>query len=105
VDGRSGGVTWSTVNTFHHGDAITLWGFTSGTSTGFDASTGQSNFTFDGTAGYQGATIHSELGGAGTGVNASLTVAGMSVADAASKLTLSTGSVGGSAYLYVAYTG
>ncbi len=104
VDGRGGGLTWSTVNNFHHGDAATIWGFVGGTSTGFNAASGQGAFTFDGVQGYHGATLHSELGGAGTGVNASLTIAGMSVADAASKLTVTTGSVGGNAYLYVAYT-
>lgn len=104
VDGRSGGVTWSTINGFHHGDAVTVWGFT-GASTGFSAATGKGAFSLDGVQGYQGATIHSELGGAGTGVNASFTLAGMSVADAQAKLTLSTGTVQGNTYLYVAYTG
>lgn len=105
VDGRGGGVTWSTINNFHHGDAVTLWGFVGGTSTGFNGATGQGALTLDGIQGYQGATLHAELGGAGTGVNASLTIAGLSVADAASKLTITTGSIGSSSYLYVAYTG
>ena len=105
VDGRGGGVTWSTINNFHHGDAVALFGFVAGTSTGLDATTGQGAFTTDGAKGYQGATLHAELGGAGTGVNASLTIAGLSVADAASKLTVTTGSIGSSNYLYIAYTG
>ena len=105
VDGRGGGVTWSTINNFHHGDAVTLFGFVAGTSTGLDATTGQGAFTTDGAQGYQGATLHAELAGAGTGVNASLTLVGLSVADAASKLTVTTGSIGSSSYLYVAYTG
>jgi len=105
VDGRGGGITWSTINNFHHGDAVTLFGFVAGTSTGFDGTTGQGAFTLDGVQGYQGATLHAELGGAGTGVNASLTIAGLGVADAASKLTVTTGSIGSSSYLYVAYTG
>ena len=98
VDGRGGGVIWSTVANFHHGDAVTLWGFTAGTST--MPWTAQ-----EGAQGYQGATIHSELGGAGTGVNASVTFAGVSLADAQSKLTTSTGSVDGNAYLQITYTG
>ena len=105
VDGRGGGVTWSTVVNFHHGDAITVWGFVGGTSTGVQSDTGQGAFSDDGAVGYQGATIHSELGGAGTGVNASLTIAGMAAADAASKLTLTTGSIGDSPYLQITYTG
>ena len=105
VDGRGVGETWSTVNNFHHGDAITLWGFVDGTSTGFDTTTHQGSFVIDGAAGYKGATIHSETNGAGSGVNASFTISGLSVADAAAKLTLSTGSVEGHAYLYISYTG
>ncbi len=105
VDGRSGGTTWSTINNFHHGDVITLWGFTAGSSTGFDTASGKAAFVTDGVTGYQGATIHSELGGAGTGVNASLTIAGLSVADAASKLSVSTGTIGAEHFLYIAYTG
>ena len=105
VDGRGVGETWSTVNNFHHGDAITLWGFVGGTSTGFDTTTHQGSFVIDGTAGYKGATIHSETNGTGSGINASFTISGLSVADAATKLTLSTGSVEGHAYLYVSYTG
>lgn len=104
VDGRAGGTTWSTINNFHHGDNITLWGFTAGSSTGLNAA-GQGAFVTDGVTGYQGATIHSELGGVGTGVNASLTIAGLSVADAASKLSVSTGTIGAEHYLYIAYTG
>ncbi len=59
----------------------------------------------DGAAGQQGATIHSELGGAGTGVNGSVTFAGISLADALAKFTVTTSTVGGNAYLNIAYTG
>ena len=98
VDGRGGGVTWSTVVNFHHGDAVTVFGFQAGVSTRpWTAS--------DGAQGYQGATIHSELGGAGTGVNASVTFAGISQADADAKFTVLTGTVENAPYLYVAYTG
>ena len=98
VDGRGGGVTWSTVVNFHHGDAVTLFGFQDGTST-------RPWTAVDGATGYQGATIHSELGGAGTGVNDSVTFAGISLADAQAKFTVTTGTVGTTPYLYVAYTG
>ena len=96
VDGRSGG-TWSTIVNFHQGDSLTLWGFQPGTSTlPWTAS--------DGTAGYTGATIHAELAGAGTGVNASATFAGLTMDDV-QHLTTITGTVGGLAFLNVAYTG
>ena len=81
VDGRSDGATWSTVANFHHGDAMTLWGFQDGVST-------RPWTALEGATGYQGATIHSELGGAGTGVNASVTFAGISQADALAKFTV-----------------
>jgi Ca2+-binding RTX toxin-like protein len=98
IDGRGGAVTWSSVVNFHRGDAVTIFGFTAGTSTlPFTAS--------DGAAGYTGATLHSELSGAGTGVNGSVTFAGISLADAQTKFTISTGNVGGADYLQIAYTG
>ena len=97
VDGR-GGQTWSTLVNFHHGDALTLWGFQPGVSTNpWTAS--------DGAAGYAGATLHSELVGAGTGVSASATFAGLTLDDVQSKLSVSSGTVGGLSYLNVAYTG
>ncbi len=95
VDGRDG-TTWSSILNFHPGDAMTLFGFQAG----------QSAFSWtasDGAAGFQGATIHAELGGAGTGTDASITFAGISIADAQSKFTVSTGTTGGAGYLYVAY--
>ncbi len=98
VDGRGGASTWSTIANFHHGDSFTLFGFNAGTST-------RPWTALDGAAGHQGATIHSELGGAGTGVNGSVTFAGISLADAQAKFAITTGTVGGSAYLSVAYTG
>ncbi len=98
VDGRGGGTTWSTAVNFHHGDAVTVFGFQDGIST-------RPWSALDGAVGYQGATIHSELGGAGTGVNDSITFAGVSLADAQAKFTTSTGTVGGASYLQVAYTG
>jgi hypothetical protein len=98
VDGRGGAVTWSSVVNFHHGDAVTLFGFTSGVST-------QPLTDNEGAAGYTGATIHSELGGAGTGINASITFAGISSADAQAKFTYSVGVMNGANYLQIAYTG
>ena len=93
VDGRGSTTTWSTVTNFHPGDAITLWGFVPGQSA-------MSWAADDGAAGYQGATIHAATAGAGTPVNASLTFAGMSLADAQSTLAISTGTAGGTSYLY-----
>ena len=97
VDGRGGGVTWSTLVNFHMGDQFTLFGFTADSTRPWTA--------VDGTAGYQGATIHSELAGAGTGVTDSVTFAGISQADALSKFNTSTGVVGGIPYLYLVYRG
>ncbi len=59
----------------------------------------------DGAAGYQGATIHAATAGTGTPVNASLTFAGMSLADAQSSLAISSGTAGGTPYLYARYVG
>jgi hypothetical protein len=98
VDGRGGAVTWSSIVNFHHGDAVTLFGFTNGVST-------QPLTDNEGAAGYTGATIHSELGGAGTGINASITFAGISSADAQAKFTYSVGVTNGANYLQIAYTG
>ena len=98
IDGRGGGVTWSTVVNFHHGDAVTVWGFQAGTSTVAWAAD-------EGAAGYQGATLHSELAGAGTGITGSATFAGLSLADVQAKLTTTNGTVGGTPYLNIAFTG
>ena len=103
IDGRGAGVSWGTLVNFHHGDSVTVFGFTGGVSTlPLQAS--------DGAAGYTGATIHSELNGAGTGVNASITFAGVSIADAqdvsnGGKFSYSFSSVGGTPYMNIAYTG
>ena len=98
IDGRGGVPTWSSIVNFHKGDAVTIFGFTAGVST--------LPFTpVDGAQGYQGATIHSELNGSGTGVNGSVTFVGISLADAQSKFTYSNGTVGGSNYLFIQYTG
>lgn len=94
LDGRGQATTWDTLVNFHGGDAVTLWGFVSGTS----SYTWSEN---EGADGYKGATLHAETHGAGTGVNASVTFAGLSVAEAQSKLGLSTGIAGGISYLYV----
>jgi len=98
VDGRGGVVTWSSIVNFHHGDAVTVFGFTGGVST-------LPLTDNDGAAGYTGATIHSELSGAGTGVNGSVTFAGISLADAQTKFTFSFGAVGGANYMQIVYTG
>ena len=98
IDGRGGAVTWSTVVNFHHGDNLTIWGFVPGVSTTLWTAS-------DGAAGYTGATIHSELAGAGAGTNQSATFAGLSLSDVTSKVSITTGSVDGQAYLNAAYVG
>ncbi len=97
IDGRGGGVTWSTIVNFHHGDQFTFFGFTQNQSTAQWVGS-------DGVAGYQGLTLHSALGGVGTGVDASATLTGLSMSDL-QKLTITTGTVGGNNYLLVQYTG
>lgn len=101
VDGRGGGVTWSTIVNFHAGDAATIFGFNPGVST-------QPFTALDGIGGYQGLTIHSELGGAGTGVNASMTFAGIDQATADAHFTITSGALGAgtansTGYLYIQY--
>jgi V8-like Glu-specific endopeptidase len=89
--------TWDTIVNFHPGDALTLWGFISGTSvTSWAAS--------DGTAGYTGVTLHASLAGAGTAVDGSVTFAGLSLATEQSKFAVTQGTSGGLPYLYVKYT-
>jgi hypothetical protein len=94
VDLRNGGTVWDTVVNFHGGDAVTIWGFNPGVST-------VSWTDNDGVDGFRGATMHAEIHGLGTGVDASVTFAGLSVAQAQSRLSSSTGNVGGNDYLYM----
>ena len=101
VDGRGGGVTWSTIVNFHAGDSATIFGFNPGVST-------QPFTALDGIGGYQGLTIHSELGGAGTGVNASMTFAGIDQATADAHFTITSGTLGAgtasaTGYLFIQY--
>ncbi len=95
LDG-SVGTTWDTIINFHPGDNVTLWGFVPGKST-------QAWADGEGVAGYTGATFHSAFAGAGTAVNGSITFAGLSLADAQSKVALTSGSVGGRSYLSMHY--
>lgn len=98
ADTRGGQTVWDTVVNFHHGDAVTIWGFKAGTT----AVTWGEN---EGAEGFKGATLHAEIDGAGTGVNASVTFAGMSLADAQARLGTQTGSVGGSSFMYLHHDG
>ena len=96
LDGRGGGTMWDTLVNFHAGDAVTLWGFVPGQDTMGWAGV-------EGAAGYQGATLNASLAdGAASGT---VTFAGVSLADAQSKFTTSTGTVGGASYLYIKYAG
>lgn len=94
ADVRGEQTVWDTVVNFHHGDAVTIWGFEPGTTS---ITWGEN----EGAEGFKGATLHAETHGAGTGINASVTFAGMSVADAQAKLSTQTGNVGGSNFMYL----
>ncbi len=95
VDTRGHGVVWNTLQNFHTGDDVTVWGFNPGVS----KVTWAEN---EGAVGARGATMHIETHGAGTGIDASVTFAGLSVTDAQSRLGTSTGtSAEGSSYLYM----
>ncbi|MBV8397962.1 MAG: hypothetical protein JOZ17_04380 [Acetobacteraceae bacterium] len=90
-DGVSSASSWDTINNFHAGDSVTLWGVTQ-----TDLTSWQDN---QGAAGYTGLTLHVT----GTGMPTdSLTLVGFASADLTSgRLSVSFGSVGGSAYMYV----
>jgi serralysin len=98
VDARGGQTVWDTIVNFHHGDAVTVWGFKPGISS---IGWGEN----EGAVGARGATLHAEINGAGTGVNASVTFAGLSVAEAQARLGISSGNTGGSSYLYLHHNG
>ncbi|MCC6717883.1 MAG: hypothetical protein IT555_08365 [Acetobacteraceae bacterium] len=96
LDARGGGVTWDTIVDFGIGDEVTLWGYVNGVSTdGFDKDKWYSS---DGVDPYKGLTVHAKLDG--STISASITFAGLAFADR-DKLTVTTGNVGGSDYLYI----
>jgi V8-like Glu-specific endopeptidase len=83
---------WSTVSGFHAGDAATIWGVT-------PQAFGLAWVDGQGATGYTGLTLHATASGQPT---ASLTLAGYSSADLSDgRLSVSFGTVGGSAYMYV----
>ena len=83
---------WSTVNGFHAGDAATVWGVT-------PQDFGLTWVDGQGAAGYTGLTLHATASGQPT---ASLTLVGYTSADLSDgRLSVSFGTVGGSAYMYV----
>ena len=94
LDGTHGAVTWNTIQNFHPGDMMTLFGFHPGTSS-FVWADGE------GAGGYTGRTIHADLAGDGN-VTASLTFAGTTAADT-DKYIVQTGSLGTLDYLAVTY--
>jgi beta-glucanase (GH16 family) len=95
ADARGNTPVWDTIVNFKPNDMVTLWGFVAGTSTYFwSADEGAQNA--------KGATLHADLG-SGT-VTASVTLAGYDLA-AAHGLTVSTGNVGGNAYLAIVSNG
>jgi len=92
VDVRGGMTVWDTLQNFHAGDAVTVWGFQAGTSASrWDG--------VDGAAGHQGATLRLDLAGTGA-TDASVTFQGLTP-DQAGGLQLQTGTIGGQSYLYV----
>ncbi len=92
VDARNAASdTWSTVNNFHAGDAVTLFGITPS-----DAIAWADN---QGTTGATGLTLHATQAGAPT---ASFTLAGYTTADLGSRLGVTFGAeADGTPYLYV----
>jgi hypothetical protein len=83
---------WSTINNFHAGDAVTVWGITPQNSS-------LSWLDGQGSAGYTGLTLNVTASGLPT---TSLTLVGYTQADlGSSKLTVQTGDVDGSPYLYI----
>ena len=96
LDGRGGGSTWDTLVNFHVGDAVTLWGFVPGQSTVGWAGV-------EGASGYQGAMLTASFAG-GT-ASGTVTFAGVSLADAQSNFTTSTGTAGEVSYLYIERVG
>lgn len=92
LNGSQGAVTWDTINGFHPGDTVTLFGFHAGTSSFAWADV-------EGATGYTGRTIHADLAGNG-GITASLTFAGTTATDT-DGYAITTGTVGGVDYLAV----
>ncbi len=93
IDDRTAGqAIWDTINGFHAGDAVTIWGMTPQ-----DTLQWVDN---QGAAGFTGLTLHTpEPSG---GAYASLTLPGYSQVDLASgRLTIAFGGSGGSPYLYI----
>ena len=83
---------WSTVNGFHAGDAATIWGV-------MPQAFGLAWVDGQGATGYTGLTLHATASGQPM---ASLTLAGYTSADLSDgRLSISFGTVGGSAYMYV----
>ena len=86
------GDIWSTVSGFHAGDAATIWGVT-------PQDFGLTWLDGQGATGYTGLTLHATASDVPT---ASLTLAGYTSADLSDgRLSVSLGTVGGSAYMYV----
>ena len=93
VDARgASGDVWDTINKFHAGDAVTLWGVT------------PQDYTLSwqdhqGAPGYTGLTLHATAPGK---PSASLTLVGYSSADLTNgRLSVSSGTVDGNAYTYI----
>jgi serralysin len=68
LDGRGGGVTWSTITDWRSGEQLSFWGWRPGVSKAMW-------IDVDGAEGYRGVTLHADLNGNGD-VDASVTWSG-----------------------------
>lgn len=93
VDARDPGAIWDTIVNFHQGDAVTIWGYTAGTS----AMSWADNL---GAAGYQGLTL--QIAADGSTMLARATFASLTAADESS-FRIQTGSIAGNDYLSIVH--
>ena len=80
LDGRGGGITWSTITDWQVGEQLTIWGWTPGIST-------SSWSAADGTPGWTGATLHCDLNADGV-TDTSITWAGRAQGELPTPLAL-----------------
>ena len=69
IDGRGGGITWSTITDWEEGEQLSVWGWTPGTSRIV-------LWQWDGVEGYKGLTMHADLNNDGT-IDTSVTFTGI----------------------------
>ncbi|MDG3441085.1 hypothetical protein [Nitrospirillum amazonense] len=96
IDAQDGLASWSTVVNFHAGDTITIWGYSSTSTSTWGAD--------EGADGFKGATLQAALGGAGGSANTYVTLAGLSLADIQNHVTQTVGTSGAGGLTYLALT-